>query len=107
MGKDLLPAIISSKLEFSKIIFCRNEPFTAQVDQDHLDMSSEQGFDVKVQQGLKDAFKELSNRSGDDGLFVVPSVKEAMDLVEPKSAVLVTGSLYLVAGMLTVLKQDI
>ena len=28
MGKDLFPPVIESGIEFSKVIFCRNEPFT-------------------------------------------------------------------------------
>ena len=106
MGKDLFPPVIESGIEFSKVIFCRNEPFKNHVDQDHVDLNSDQGFDVKIQQGLADTFNELIGSRIQD-VQVVSSVKEAMDLVEKPSAVLVTGSLYLVTGALTVLKQEV
>ena len=104
MGKDLLPAIIKSGLKFKKVIFCRNEPFSNEVNENNLDLNSEQDLNLKVQVGLKESYLELG---GNGDIELRSSVKEAMDLVESGSQVLVTGSLYLVAGVLTVLKQQV
>ncbi|TPX64289.1 tetrahydrofolate synthase [Spizellomyces sp. 'palustris'] len=125
-GLTLLKALVElhkSSVPFSRVVFCTNDsyrPGSGQTKTDQTNYTVLPDDELSIQKELADAWKTLiGSDTGVNGVVaeieIQPSIEDAVEsisryyskvqAVHPR--VLVTGSLYLVGGLLTFLKADV
>ncbi|TPX32462.1 tetrahydrofolate synthase [Synchytrium microbalum] len=115
-GPELLKPIAELHLQhnnlFSRVIFTPNDPYrpNTRTLADYTNNMVDADKLLTAQYALQAAWKEFMDTAGSEAVtetFVVSSIEEAVELAavggseEEKTPVLVTGSLYLVGGVLT------
>jgi folylpolyglutamate synthase len=111
----LLPPIIetlANQVQFSNIIFTTNDPWkvpNAHGGADYVNNNAAPDPELKVQTTLGQIFEDLAKKNNLQygNITICSSVEEALERVEPRSMVLVTGSLHLVGSVLTVMKSEV
>ncbi|KAI8905914.1 Mur ligase [Gorgonomyces haynaldii] len=111
-GAALFPPLIQTlKLEWSQVIFCSNDLYkNAANSADNTSYNDKKDPQLLVQQKLAQVWKDLCKEANykTPEPFVFGSIQEAIEQsAQVSEQVLVTGSLYLVGGALTVLKAPI
>lgn len=103
-------ATVARQSYFSRILFCTNTTYKSGSSSGDMTSKAVDPADLEamsVQRELRDAWKELTQ--SDEGVQVLPSIEDAMDVVGQQQKegqdVLVAGSLHLVGGVMSHLKD--
>jgi len=96
---------------FKRVVFCTNETFAEEAVVSAPDLTNKStpcDSGLHAQHQLANAWKELIKDDAGCQIDVVRSVQQSIDLLAGQGKrVLVTGSLHLIGGVLTVLKAEV
>ena len=109
----ILSAIPSGASYFTRVVFCTNTPYRPSATRSGGDLTnnmvdSNEVQSLAVQRDLEAAWKQLAGAEGSE-VHVLPSIEDALALVptdgQKKQQVMVAGSLHLVGGVMSHLKD--